>query len=224
MTAFDAPDEEVLHTVGRPRPGTELTVRSTADGAALPAGESGEVCFRSPAVMAGYWRDPDATALALDGDGWLHTGDVGWIGDDGRLRLTGRIKEMYIRGGYNVYPVEVEDVLREHPRVALVAVIGVPDDMLGERGRAIVVANGDPPTLDDLRQWVCARIADYVLNLVRPVVFTFLHDCAAIAHLRLSDMIEMRVTADKRSVADFSLPLADIVRPNGDRLLWGVAS
>ena len=68
------------------------------------------------------------------------------------------------------------------------------------------------------------RIADYVLNLVRPVVFTFLHDCAAIAHLRLSDVIEMRVTADKRSVADFSLPLADIVRPNGDRLLWGVAS
>ena len=69
-----------------------------------------------------------------------------------------------------------------------------------------------------------AHIADYVLNLVRPVVFTFLHDCAAIAHLRLSDVIEMRVTADKRSVADFSLPLADIVRPNGDRLLWGVAS
>ena len=68
---------------------------------------------------------------------------------------------MYIRGGYNVYPVEVEDVLREHPKVALVAVIGVPDDVLGERGRAVIVPNGEPPTLDELRDWVSARIADY---------------------------------------------------------------
>jgi len=112
-------------------------------------------------MMRGYWSNDDATRAAVDGGGFFHTGDLGRLDADGNLHLAGRTKEMYIRGGYNVYPVEVEDVLREHPRVALVAVIGVPDDVLGERGRAIVVANGDPPTLDDLRQWVCARIADY---------------------------------------------------------------
>ena len=165
LTAFDAPDEEVLHTVGRPRPGTELSVRSTTDGAALPAGESGEVCFRSPAVMAGYWRDPDATALALDGDGWLHTGDVGWIGDDGRLRLTGRIKEMYIRGGYNVYPLEVEAVLNDHPAIASVAVVPRPSAVMGEIGVAVIVprAGAQPPTLDDLRAFAGARLAPHKL-------------------------------------------------------------
>ena len=165
LTAFDAPDEEVLHTVGRPRPGTELSVRSTTDGAALPVGESGEVCFRSPAVMAGYWRDPDATALALDGDGWLHTGDVGWLGDDGRLRLTGRIKEMYIRGGYNVYPLEVEAVLNDHPAIASVAVVPRPSAVMGEIGVAVIVprAGAQPPTLDDLRAFAGARLAPHKL-------------------------------------------------------------
>ena len=149
------PDVVVAQTVGRPLPGVDLQViEQNEDGV-------GEIIVRSPTMMRGYWSNDDATRAAVDGGGFFHTGDLGRLDADGNLHLAGRTKEMYIRGGYNVYPVEVEDVLREHPRVALVAVIGVPDDMLGERGRAIVVANGDPPTLDDLRQWVCARIADY---------------------------------------------------------------
>ena len=149
------PDVVVAQTVGRPLPGIDLEVIGrNADGV-------GEIIVRSPTMMRGYWSNDDATRAAVDGGGFFHTGDLGRLDADGNLHLAARTKEMYIRGGYNVYPVEVEDVLREHPRVALVAVIGVPDDVLGERGRAIVVANGDPPTLDDLRQWVCARIADY---------------------------------------------------------------
>ena len=117
--------------------------------------------MRSPTMMRGYWHNDAATKAAIDAHGFFHTGDLGRIDGTGNLHLAGRTKEMYIRGGYNVYPVEVEDVLREHPKVALVAVIGVPDDVLGERGRAVIVPNGEPPTLDELRDWVSARIADY---------------------------------------------------------------
>jgi acyl-CoA synthetase (AMP-forming)/AMP-acid ligase II len=165
LTAFDAPDEEALHTVGRPRPGTDLSIRSTVDGAVLPVGETGEVFLRSTAVMAGYWRDPDATARALDAEGWLHTGDVGWVGEDGCLRLTGRIKEMYIRGGYNVYPLEVEGVLLDHPAVASVAVVPRPSSVMGEIGVAVVVPRDGaaPPTLDDLRAFAAARLVNHKL-------------------------------------------------------------
>ena len=149
------PDVVVAQTVGRPLPGVDLQViEQNEDGV-------GEIIVRSPTMMRGYWRNEEATRAAIDAQGFFHTSDLGLLDADGNLHLAGRTKEMYIRGGYNVYPVEVEDVLREHPNVALVAVIGVPDDVLGERGRAIVVADGDAPTLDDLRQWVCARIADY---------------------------------------------------------------
>ncbi|HLW17327.1 MAG TPA: fatty acid--CoA ligase family protein [Actinomycetota bacterium] len=112
-------------------------------------------------MMSGYWHNDAATNAAIDKAGLFHTGDLGRVDEDGNLHLAGRSKEMYIRGGYNVYPVEIEDLLRTHPKVAQVAVIGVPDDVLGERGRAVVVAAGDPPTLDELREWVCARVADY---------------------------------------------------------------
>ena len=149
------PDVVVAQTVGRPLPGIDVQViDQNVDGV-------GEIIVRSPTMMRGYWQNDDATSKAIDANGFFHTGDLGRLDTDGNLQLVGRTKEMYIRGGYNVYPVEVEGVLREHPRVALVAVIGVPDDVLGERGRAIVVAHGEAPTLEELRDWVCARIADY---------------------------------------------------------------
>jgi acyl-CoA synthetase (AMP-forming)/AMP-acid ligase II len=149
------PDVVVAQTVGRPLPGVDLQIiEPNEDGV-------GEIIVRSPTMMRGYWRNDEATRAAIDAHGFFRTGDLGRVDADGNLHLAGRTKEMYIRGGYNVYPVEVEDVLREHPHVALVAVIGIPDDVLGERGRAIVVPDGDPPTLDELRAWVCARIADY---------------------------------------------------------------
>ena len=159
-TAFDADDEEALHTVGRPRPGVEVTIR--ADGVELPDGEVGEVCLRSDAVMDRYWGDDAATAATIR-DGWLHSGDLGFFDDRGLLRLAGRSKEMYIRGGYNVYPMEVEAALASHPGIADVAVVAIPDDVLGERGVAHIVATDPsaPPTLDDLRAHLRDRIATY---------------------------------------------------------------
>lgn len=165
LTAFDAPDDDVLHTVGRPRPGIEVEVRDPETGRAAGVDEIGQVCLRSDAVMAGYWRDAESTARALDGNGWLRTGDLGALDAAGRLRITGRIGEMYIRGGYNVYPLEVEAVLLEHPAVAAVAVTPRPDPVMGEIGVAVVVPR-DPsaaPTLDDLRDYACSRLAAYKL-------------------------------------------------------------
>ena len=161
-TALDADDDEALHTVGRPRPGVELSIRD--DGRELPPGEIGEVCLRSPAVMDRYWNDPDATRSAIR-RGWLHTGDLGFLDERGLLRLAGRSKEMYIRGGYNVYPMEVEGLLADHPAVADVAVVGVPDDVMGERGLAVVVPSDRhrPPTLEDLCAHLRGRVATYKL-------------------------------------------------------------
>lgn len=169
-TAFDAPDEEALHTVGRPRAGIELAIRDEA-GRELPDGEVGEVCLRSGAVMAGYWRDPDATAATLV-DGWLRTGDLGYVDPDGCLRLAGRRKEMYIRGGYNVYPMEVEAVLATHPGVADVAVVPRPDPVMGEIGVAVVVPRdpADPPSLDDLRSFARGRLSAHKLPEARRLV------------------------------------------------------
>jgi len=164
------PDEVVATTVGRPVPGVELAVVGT-DGRALPPGEIGRVRLRSGAVMRGYVGDcaggvvidAASSAEALDAAGWVTTGDLGSVGEDGNLRLAGRVTEMYIRGGYNVYPAEVETALGTNPAVAAAAVVGAPDPVLGEIGVAYVVAAGadDPPTLEALRAWCGARLADY---------------------------------------------------------------
>ena len=157
-------DEVIATTVGRPTPEVELRIDGTG-GRVAPPGSVGEVLCRSPAMMRGYWRDPGRTAEVIDADGWLHTGDLGFIGDDDNLRLVGRLKDLYIRGGYNVYPTEVEAVLAEHPDVDRVAVVGAPDRVLGEIGVAFVVpapdGDHDALTLDALRAWCRARIADY---------------------------------------------------------------
>jgi acyl-CoA synthetase (AMP-forming)/AMP-acid ligase II len=162
--ATDSPDV-IATTVGRPTPEVELQIRAPGDSTVLPAGDIGEVLCRSPAMMRGYWRDPELTDQVVDPDGWLHTGDLGFVGDDGNLRLVGRLKEMYIRGGYNVYPSEVESVLVEHPDVARVAVIGAPDPVLGEVGVAFVVAAPDADrtalSRDAMRVWCRDRLADY---------------------------------------------------------------
>jgi acyl-CoA synthetase (AMP-forming)/AMP-acid ligase II len=162
-TAFDAGEEEALHTVGRPRAGIELSIRDEQHQP-LPDGDIGEVCLRSGAVMARYWRDPEATAAALV-DGWLRTGDLGYVDPDGCLRLAGRRKEMYIRGGYNVYPLEVEAVLASHPLVAGIVVVPRPNPVMGELGVAVVVprAGGPPPTLEDLRSFGAERLSAHKL-------------------------------------------------------------
>jgi acyl-CoA synthetase (AMP-forming)/AMP-acid ligase II len=162
-TAFDAGDEEALYTVGRPRGGIEVAVRE-ADGRPLPDGEVGELWLRSPTQMSGYWRDPEATAEALV-DGWLRTGDLARIDDAGCVRLAGRRTEMYIRGGYNVYPAEVEARLSGHPDLAEAAVVPRPDPVMGEVGVAVVVPRpGRPaPALADLRAYLADELASYKL-------------------------------------------------------------
>jgi acyl-CoA synthetase (AMP-forming)/AMP-acid ligase II len=121
------------------------------------------VCVRGRAMMRGYWGDPTATARAIDEDGWLHTGDLGRLDASGNLRLAGRRTEMYVRGGYNVYPIEVENCLAEHPDLAAVAVVGADTtDRLGEIGVLFAVTRvGHAPTLAGVRSFVASRLADY---------------------------------------------------------------
>ncbi|WP_406170556.1 FadD3 family acyl-CoA ligase [Streptomyces sp. NBC_00996] len=156
----DAPPV-IASTSGRAIPGTEVRVVDAA-GAPLGAGSPGEVLVRGFNVMQGYFEDPDATAAVLDADGWLRTGDVGVLDDAGNLRITDRIKDMFIVGGFNAYPAEIEQLLGLHPDVADVAVIGVPDGRLGEVGKAYVVRRPDSVlTGDDLIAWSRREMANY---------------------------------------------------------------
>ena len=127
-------------SVGRPNLTGDVKIVD-ADGTTLGVGEIGEICMRSPQVVPGYWNDADATAAAFR-DGWFHSGDVGYVDDEGFLYVVDRLKDVVIRGGENVYCVEVEAVLHEHPAVADVAVIGIDERVMGERVCAVVVPRG----------------------------------------------------------------------------------
>jgi acyl-CoA synthetase (AMP-forming)/AMP-acid ligase II len=184
----DDPIDVLATTVGKPTPGVELRIVDDADRP-LPPGEIGHVHVRSPATMRGYWRDPDATAATITPDGWVRTGDLGSLDADGYLHLRGRQSEMFIRGGFNVYPGEIEDLLARHPKIARAAVVGLPDDVLGELGWAWVVPRdpADPPSLAELRAWVGAELASFK----RPDGLTLLAD------LPLTPMFKV----DKRALA-----------------------
>jgi fatty-acyl-CoA synthase len=126
----------------------------------VACGSTGEICTRGYHVMHGYLNDPTATSAAIDADGWLHTGDLGSMDDRGYCRIQGRIKEMIIRGGENVYPREIEDVLRSHPGVEDAAVVGVPDRFWGEIvGAAICPSAANPPTEAELTELCRRRLA-----------------------------------------------------------------
>jgi acyl-CoA synthetase (AMP-forming)/AMP-acid ligase II len=153
--------ETIATTSGRAIPDTEVQVVAP-DGAAVPTGEPGEVVVRGYNVMAGYFEDPDATAAAIDAEGWLHTGDVGVLDAHGNLRITDRLKDMYVVGGFNAYPAEIEQMLAAHPGIAESAVVGVPDERLGEVGQAFVVARpGASLDPDEIVAWCRDRMANY---------------------------------------------------------------
>jgi len=130
----------------------------------LPPGEVGEICIKGDAVMKGYYNRPDETALVMTDDGYFRTGDMGYVDPDGYVFIRGRKKEMYIRGGENVYPPEVEEVIQQHPKVLFNAVIGIHDPVMGEVGRAYIVAMPGvepPPTEDEIKEWCTERLARY---------------------------------------------------------------
>ena len=147
------PVEKLAATDGRAIAGVDIEIRDD-DGAALASGQVGEIVYRSPAMMLKYWGDDAATAAVTTPDGWRRSGDLGHMDDDGFVRVTGRIKEMIIRGGLNISTREVEEALAQHPAVSQVAIIGVPDPKLGERACAFVVPAGPPPTLDELARYL----------------------------------------------------------------------
>ncbi|MCX5305435.1 FadD3 family acyl-CoA ligase [Streptomyces sp. NBC_00160] len=153
--------ETVSATSGRAIPDTEVVILD-ADGRPQPAGRAGEIAVRGYHVMQGYFEDPEETTRTITPEGWLHTGDVGVLDEDGNLRITDRIKDMFIVGGFNAYPAEIEQLLGLHPDIADVAVIGIPDPRLGEVGKAYAVRRpGSTVTADDLIAWSRREMANY---------------------------------------------------------------
>jgi acyl-CoA synthetase (AMP-forming)/AMP-acid ligase II len=152
--------ETIATTVGRPRPGFEIRITDEGD-VERPAGEAGEVRLRGGSVMAGYLDQPEATQQALSEDGWLRTGDIGLIDAAGCLRIVGRAKDMFIVGGFNAYPAEIENALLRHPDIVAAAVIGIPDDRLGEVGMAFVVTGTEGITAADIIGWSREQMANY---------------------------------------------------------------
>lgn len=161
MCRHDDDVETIALTAGRAIPGVEVAILDP-DGNRLASGAAGEVVVRGYNVMLGYFEQPEQTAETIDGEGWLHTGDVGILDERGYLKVTDRMKDMYIVGGFNVYPAEVENLLLTHPHIAQVAVIGVPDDRMGEVGCAYVVAaNGTSADPDEIVAWSREHMANY---------------------------------------------------------------
>ncbi|HJZ55881.1 MAG TPA: AMP-binding protein [Gemmataceae bacterium] len=162
QTTPDDPFEKRVETVGRPHPHAEIKVIDPVTGEVVPRGVPGEQCTRGYLVMLGYWDDPEATAKAIDSAGWMHTGDLAVMDDEGYVRIVGRIKDVIIRGGENVYPREVEEFLHTIPGVAEAQVIGVPCERYGEEVMAWVrLREGVCLTADDLRAACAGRIATY---------------------------------------------------------------
>jgi long-chain acyl-CoA synthetase len=162
VAAFNHPHRErKAGSIGTPVEGVQMRVVD-ADGVSVAQGQTGQIQIRGHNVMKGYWNLPDATSETITVDGWLNTGDVGRVDEDGYFYIVDRTKDMIIRGGYNVYPREIEEVLYEHPAVAEAAVIGIPHDSLGEEvGAAVAVKKGTAVTGEELRDYVKARVAAY---------------------------------------------------------------
>ena len=162
QTAVDDPISKRVGTVGRVGPHLEVKVVDPESGATVKRGQPGELCTRGYSVMLGYWEDPERTAEAIDAEQWMHTGDLATMDDEGYVNIVGRIKDLVIRGGENVYPREVEEFLYTHPDIADVQVIGVPDERYGEELMAWVIAReGASVTPEEVREFCRGQIAHY---------------------------------------------------------------
>ncbi|WP_299316681.1 AMP-binding protein [uncultured Halomonas sp.] len=162
QTQTDAPLEKRVTTVGTVHPHLEVKLVSPETGAVVARGETGELCTRGYSVMLGYWNNEEATDKAIDSAGWMHTGDLATMDDEGYVAIVGRIKDMIIRGGENIYPREIEDFLYTHPSISDVQVIGVPDEKYGEEVMAWVkLADGQQLDADGLKEFCKGKIAHY---------------------------------------------------------------
>jgi acyl-CoA synthetase (AMP-forming)/AMP-acid ligase II len=156
------PRQHLMRSAGKPYPWVEMKAVDPITGEDCAPGEVGEIWTRSRQNSPGYWNQPEETAATFDADGWLHTGDAGYLDEEGYVFLTDRVKDMIVTGAENVYPVEVESALSEHPEVADVAVIGVPDERWGETVKAIVVRRpGSALTEEQLLSWARDRVAGF---------------------------------------------------------------
>jgi fatty-acyl-CoA synthase len=187
QTRADDPVQRRVATVGRVHPHVEVKVVEPGSGQAVPRGTPGELCTRGYSVMLGYWEQPDRTAEAIDPEGWMHTGDLAVMDADGYVSITGRIKDLVIRGGENIYPREIEEFLYTHPDILDVQVVGVPDDRLGEEVMAwIRMREGAVPlTAESLRAYCAGKLAHYKIP----------------RYVHITDDFPMTVTGKIRKVA-----------------------
>jgi len=162
-THHDDTPEDQSETIGQPMAQVEVKIVDIDTNQVLPIGEQGEICARGYQTMLGYFDMPEATAATLEPEGWLHTGDLGTMDERGYLRITGRLKDMIIRGGENIYPREIEALLSEHPRVANAVIIGVPDEKWSEQVAAVIqpVSSEEPPSPAELHDYCRAHLAAY---------------------------------------------------------------
>jgi fatty-acyl-CoA synthase len=162
LTNTDDTVERRVNTVGAAMPNVEIRIADPETGEDLPRGEQGELWSRSTMNMRGYYKMPEATAAAIDAEGWLHTGDLAIMDEEGYCKITGRINDMIIRGGENVYPREIEEFLYTHPQVSDVQVVGVPDRRLGEEVMAwVMLKSGESATEEDIKDFCRGHIAHY---------------------------------------------------------------
>jgi len=174
QTAVDDPLDKRVSTVGRAHPHVEIQIVDPQTGTVVERGHPGEICTRGYSVMIGYWNDPERTAEAVDADGWMHTGDLGVMDADGYVNIVGRIKDMIIRGGENIYPREIEEFLFTHPKVRDVQVVGVPDPVYGEEVMAwIQTDDGSDLDAEEIRQFCKGKIAHYKIPRYVHVTPTF---------------------------------------------------
>jgi fatty-acyl-CoA synthase len=162
QTAADDPIDQRVASVGRVHPHVEIRIVDPLTGRTVERGTPGELCTRGYSVMLGYWREPDRTAEAIDPARWMHTGDLATMDDEGYVNIVGRIKDMIIRGGENVYPREIEEFLYGHPEIVDVQVVGVPDPRYGEEIMAWVrLRQGATLSVEELREYCAGRIAHF---------------------------------------------------------------
>jgi fatty-acyl-CoA synthase len=175
QTHTDDSLERKVGTVGGVSPHLEVKIIDPVSGDTVPRGEAGEFCTRGYSVMIGYWADEEKTREAVDADGWMHTGDLGVMDDDGYLRITGRIKDMVIRGGENIYPREIEEFLHTHPDIEDVQVVGVPDAKYGEELCAWLRMRAGTEALDadGVRAFATGKLAHYKIPRYVMVVEEF---------------------------------------------------